>query len=100
MKRLLWVVLILGWAFLAHAETLEERQARNADIAAGLVRQTKTYQEGSLAEYGKYFTGGSGASRSDSDYESDLRNRPVHVRSYTRSDGTHVRSHYRARPRR
>lgn len=97
--KYLWILLMAGWVSIAHAETLEERQARNAAVAEGLVRQTRTYQEGSLAEYGKYFTGGSGGgSLDDTDYSPGSRS--VHVRSYTRSDGTRVRSHYRSRPRR
>ncbi len=71
------------------ADELLERQQRNAEVLESLTRQTATYQEGSLGGLGGY-GGGGGRSRGG--------HGPVHVRSYTRGDGTHVNSYYRAAP--
>lgn len=71
------------------ADELLDRQQRNAEVLESLTRQTATYQEGSLGGLGGY-SGGGGRSHGG--------HKPVHVRSYTRGDGTRVDSHYRAAP--
>jgi hypothetical protein len=71
------------------ADELLTRQQRNAEVLESLTRQTSTYQEGSLGGFGGY---GGGGGRSHSVHG------PVHVRSYTRGDGTRVNSYYRSAP--
>ncbi len=69
--------------------------SKNEEVLQNLVDQTPTYQEGALVGYGSSY----GSSSYDSDSSYSRSRRSVHVRSYTRSDGTHVRSHYRSAPR-
>lgn len=70
---------------------LLERQQRNAEVMQSMTRQDSLYQEGSLAGWGS--SGGSYGAGGGRSY-----NKPVHVRAYTRKDGTAVRGHYRALP--
>ena len=69
------------------SDALLERQRRNAEVAGSLSRQDFLHREGGLAGLG----GGDAGSG---------RRGPVHVRSYTRSDGTAVRSYTRSLPSR
>ncbi len=83
----------------------DKQQHDIVDVINSLTSQTPLYQEGSLSrgyssrpysdssEYDDNVNGYSSSSYSGME-------RTVHVRSYTRRDGTHVRSHYRSTPRR
>ena len=98
--------------------------SKNEEVLQNLVDQTPTWQEGGLTIHGgsssydsdnsfssiysRYIRGYSGYSgysgyRGYSGYSNSHNigssSRSVHVRSYNRSNGTHVRSHYRSAPR-
>ena len=72
-----------------------EQQRKNIEVIQGLVNQDPLYQEGSLAGYGSSYYGGGYYGGGHHGHHG-----PVHVRGYTRSDGTYVGSHYRSAPRR
>ncbi len=82
-----------------------EQQRNISKVIEALVDQTPLYQEGSLAGYGSgdygggYYGGGyyGGGRSGHRHYRHHGR---VHVRSYSRRDGTYVGSHYRSAPRR
>lgn len=75
--------------------------SKNEEVLQKLVDQTPAYQEGGLVNYGSSSSYNSDSSYSGgySRYRGSRSGRSVHVRSYTRSNGTHVRSHYRSAPR-
>lgn len=78
-------------------DELLEKQRRSAEVLESMTRQDALYQEGSLA--GAYSGGGgSGGDRIGRRSGGRFGDRPVHVRAYTRSDGTYVHSYDRARP--
>lgn len=94
----------------------QARQKRSMEALESLTRQTYHYQEGSLEHYGESDTSyagsssplviGGGADRLDSasgrtgytpTYDPD---KTVHVRGYTRKDGTYVNPYLRSPPSR
>lgn len=74
--------------------SLDERRQRNVEVVESMAQQDPIYREGSLAAA---YSGGGGYGRHHIRGISGAKD--VHVRSYTRSDGTFVRSHYRSSPK-
>jgi hypothetical protein len=84
---------------IRQARTDAQQRAVQSDIDQREAerKQAAAEQESEASDYGSGYSGGS---HYRSRRSGGSGSRDVHVRGYTRRDGTYVRPHYRSRPRR